>query len=118
MVRAALIYFVLAMAAAPGAQGRYAAPGGGPNVFVRVMVLGAGGVWSLSIPVATLNSYGVSGTVYYGYRAWGPNWTYVSSWSKGSATGFVSDVDSSGNRFNPNNLKRNDYMKVLPFRRV
>lgn len=41
MVIAALIYFVLAMAAGPGAQGRYAAPGGGPNVFVRVMVLGA-----------------------------------------------------------------------------
>lgn len=38
---AALLYFVLAMAAGPGVQGRYAAPGGGPNVFVRVMVLGA-----------------------------------------------------------------------------
>lgn len=38
---AALIYFALAMAAGPGLQGRYAAPGGGPNVFVRVMVLGA-----------------------------------------------------------------------------
>lgn len=38
---AALIYFVLAMAEGPGAQGRYAAPGGGPNVFVRVMILGA-----------------------------------------------------------------------------
>lgn len=41
MIVAAMIYFVLAMAAGPGAQGRYAAPGGGPNVFVRVMVLGA-----------------------------------------------------------------------------
>ncbi|WJH23698.1 O-antigen ligase family protein [Pseudarthrobacter defluvii] len=41
MLVAAVIYFALAMAAGPGAQGRYAAPGGGPNVFVRVMVLGA-----------------------------------------------------------------------------
>ena len=41
MLVAALIYFALAMAAGPGAQGRYAAPGGGPNVFVRVMILGA-----------------------------------------------------------------------------
>lgn len=41
MLVAGVIYFVLAMAAGPGAQGRYAAPGGGPNVFVRVMVLAA-----------------------------------------------------------------------------
>ena len=40
-VIAGLIYFVTAVAAGPGDQGRYAAPGGGPNVFVRVMVLGA-----------------------------------------------------------------------------
>lgn len=39
MLIAGLIYFALAMAAGPGAQGRYAAPGGGPNVFVRIMVL-------------------------------------------------------------------------------
>lgn len=37
---AAFIYFAAAMAEGPGGQGRYAAPGGGPNVFVRVMVLG------------------------------------------------------------------------------
>lgn len=36
---AGVIYFVLAIADGPGDQGRYAAPGGGPNVFVRVMVL-------------------------------------------------------------------------------
>jgi O-antigen ligase len=41
LVFIALIYFVLAAAAGPGVQGRYAAPGGGPNVFVRVMILGA-----------------------------------------------------------------------------
>lgn len=41
MLYAGVIYFVLAMAAGPGAQGRYAAPGGGPNVFVRIMVLAA-----------------------------------------------------------------------------
>lgn len=41
MLVGALIYFVLAVADGPGDQGRYAAPGGGPNVFVRVMILGA-----------------------------------------------------------------------------
>lgn len=36
-----LIYFVLALAAGPDVQGRYAAPGGGPNTFVRIMVISA-----------------------------------------------------------------------------
>jgi glycogen operon protein len=48
-------------------------------------------------------------TVYYGYRAWGPNWIYNSSWTPGSATGFVSVVDSAGNRFNPNKLLLDPY---------
>jgi glycogen operon protein len=64
----------------------------------------SGGIWSATIPVTALNSQGSSGTLYYGYRAWGPNWTYNASWTKGSAIGFVSDVDSAGHRFNPNKL--------------
>jgi isoamylase len=78
-----------------------------------IMTLGAGGVWSASIPVATLNGQGLTGTLYYGYRAWGPNWTYSASWTKGSAIGFVSDVDASGNRFNPNKLLADPYALEL-----
>lgn len=33
-----LVYFALAIASGPDDQGRYAAPGGGPNTFVRIMV--------------------------------------------------------------------------------
>lgn len=67
-------------------------------------------VWQKTCSVATLaNSYGITGTVYYGYRAWGPNWTYVSTWTKGSSTGFISDVDAQGNRFNPNKLLIDPY---------
>jgi glycogen operon protein len=67
-------------------------------------------VWQKTCSVATLaNSYGITGTVYYGYRAWGPNWTYVSTWTKGSSTGFISDVDAQGNRFNPNKLLMDPY---------
>lgn len=67
-------------------------------------------VWSTTVSVATLqNTYGITGPVYYGYRAWGPNWTYSTSWTKGSSTGFVTDVDSSGNRFNPNKLLIDPY---------
>lgn len=79
----------------------------------RVMTLGTGGVWSLTIPVTTLNGYGVTGTIYYGYRAWGPNWPYSASWTKGSATGFLSDVDANGNRFNPNKLLTDPYALEL-----
>lgn len=78
-----------------------------------VMTAGAGGVWSATIPVTTLNSQGLSGTLYYGYRAWGPNWPYSTSWVKGSATGFVSDVDAVGNRFNPNKLLSDPYALEL-----
>ena len=31
------------------------------------------GVWSTQIPMDVLTNAGLS-TVYYGYRAWGPNW--------------------------------------------
>jgi isoamylase len=73
------------------------------------MTLGTGGVWSISLPVTTLSSKGITGTIYYGYRAWGPNWPYSASWVKGSSTGFISDVDASGNRFNPNKLLLDPY---------
>ncbi|HEX7813759.1 isoamylase [Dyella sp.] len=67
------------------------------------------GVWSVTVPVSSIQSAGISGSVYYGYRAWGPNWPYSASWTKGSSVGFVSDVDSAGNRFNPNKLLLDPY---------
>ena len=72
-----------------------------------------GGVWQVAVPVSSIQSAGISGTVYYGYRAWGPNWPYNSSWTKGSSAGFISDVDSSGNRFNPNKLLLDPYAKEI-----
>jgi glycogen operon protein len=74
-----------------------------------VMTLGTGGIWSVTLPSTTLTSLGLTGTIYYGYRAWGPNWPYNSAWTKGSGTGFVTDVDASGNRFNPNKLLLDPY---------
>ena len=71
-------------------------------------------VWSKTASVATLkNTYGITGTVYYGYRAWGPNWPYNAGWTKGSGTGFVTDIDASGNRFNPNKLLIDPYAVEL-----
>ena len=71
-------------------------------------------VWSRTVAVSTLrNTYGITGTVYYGYRAWGPNWPYVSSWTKGSSAGFLEDVDAAGNRFNPNKLLLDPYAREV-----
>lgn len=70
-------------------------------------------VFSVSIPIATLQASGISGPVYYGYRAWGPNWPYSSNWTKGSGVGFIADVDAQGNRFNPNKLLIDPYAREI-----
>jgi isoamylase len=68
--------------------------------------------WSADIPYATLAAAGlVQAPYFYGYRAWGPNWPYDASWTKGSSAGFVSDVDSAGNRFDPNKLLFDPYAR-------
>lgn len=75
---------------------------------------GSGNIWSKRVSVSTLkNTYGINGAVYYGYRAWGPNWTYSSSWSPGSTAGFITDIDSAGNRFNPNKLLFDPYAREI-----
>ncbi|MDF3301753.1 isoamylase [Streptomyces tropicalis] len=71
-------------------------------------------VWSAGVPVSTVQGqYGITGTVYYGYRAWGPNWPYDPAWTKGSSAGFISDVDAAGNRFDPNKLLTDPYAREL-----
>jgi isoamylase len=93
----------------------YKTPAGAQEVVRYVMTRDpATQVWSKTASVATLrNSYGVTGPVYYGYRAWGPNWPYNSSWTKGSGAGFITDVDAAGNRFNPNKLLIDPYAREL-----
>lgn len=92
----------------------YQSPSGAQEVARYTLTKGAGDIWSGVLPVSTLvNTHGITGPIYYGYRAWGPNWTYSSGWTKGSATGFVSDVDAQGNRFNPNKLLSDPYALEL-----
>ncbi len=68
----------------------------------------AGGVWSKTISAAE-----AGGAIYYGYRAWGPNWKFDASWKPGSSAGFVSDVDAEGNRFDPNKLLLDPYAREV-----
>lgn len=93
----------------------YASPSGAQEVARLSLSKDATSqVWSLSVPVSTIKTtYGITGTVYYGYRAWGPNWPYNAAWTKGSGSGFLSDVDSAGNRFNPNKLLIDPYAREI-----
>ncbi|MEP6864070.1 MAG: glycogen-debranching protein, partial [Deltaproteobacteria bacterium] len=52
-------------------------------------------------------------TIYYGYRAWGPNWPYDATWTPGSDAGWIADVDAQGNRMNPNKLVFDPYALEL-----
>ena len=70
-------------------------------------------IFSASVPVAKLKAAGITGPVYYGYRAWGPNWPFSSDWTKGSSAGFIRDVDAQGNRFNPNKLLIDPYARDI-----
>src|ERR1019366_9346725 len=81
----------------------YASPMNSPEVLSFPLSANSStNIFSVSIPVATLQAAGITGPVYYGYRAWGPNWPFSSSWTTGgSGAGFISDVDAQGNRFNP-----------------
>src|SRR5947207_6321495 len=89
----------------------YAAPAGAQESASFVLSKDSASVWSATVSVAALQSAGVTGTIYYGYRAWGPNWPFDPAWAKGSAAGFGSDVDSNGNRFNPNKLLIDPYAR-------
>ena len=70
-------------------------------------------VWSKTVAVADVQAKGIADVVFYGYRAWGPNWTFDPAWVPGSSAGFALDVDKDGNRFNPNKLLIDPYAAEL-----
>ena len=63
----------------------------------RIPMVRQGDVWNIFVD-------GIGIGQHYGFIAWGPNWPYDEDWIVGSTTGFRSDVDLEGNRFNPNKL--------------
>jgi glycogen operon protein len=87
----------------------YDAPlGAAPRVTIAMTFDGA--AWAARVDAAALAGFPA---VYYGYRAWGPNWPYDASWQPGSLAGFVADVDADGNRMNPNKLLFDPYAREL-----
>ncbi len=73
------------------------------------------GIWRTEISGEDLESAGLPRTppIFYGYRAWGPNWPFDASWAPGTEIGLISDVDEHGNRFNPNKLLLDPYALEL-----
>jgi len=65
-----------------------------------------GDVWNLYVEGLGLGQH-------YGYIAWGPNWPHDPEFFPGSTIGFLSDVDSQGNRFNPNKLLTDPWCKAV-----
>lgn len=70
------------------------------------------GGYAGSVSLAELDGAGVS-DVWYGLRAWGPNWPHDPAWTPGSEVGFLSDVDAEGNRFDPNKLLVDPWAREL-----
>ncbi len=63
----------------------------------------------LRVDAETLRKAGIDGAIYYGLRAFGPNWPYDPAFQPGTEVGFVADVDKDGNRMNPNKLLLDPY---------
>lgn len=82
----------------------YAAPTDAAEVLVRTLEHGEGDAFRTTLDPDDLVAAGVGDVLYYGLRAWGPNWPEDPRWLPGSEAGFVADVDDEGNRFNPNKL--------------
>jgi glycogen operon protein len=70
--------------------------------------------WEAEVTASSLAAFiGPTKVVYYGYRAWGPNWPRDPAWTIGSTVGFIADVDAQGNRYNPNKLLVDPYAREL-----
>ncbi len=87
----------------------YAAPMDAAAILQKQMLPQSDGTMSCTVNVADLKARGLQAAIYYGYRAWGPNWPFDAAWTPGSMSGFVADVDAAGNRFNPNKLLLDPY---------
>jgi glycogen operon protein len=78
-------------------------------ILRQAMAAQPGGGFTVTVAVADLQDAGLTAAIYYGCRAWGPNWPFEAAWTPGSAAGFLADVDAAANRFNPNKLLIDPY---------
>ncbi|MEZ4241713.1 MAG: alpha-amylase family glycosyl hydrolase [Myxococcota bacterium] len=90
----------------------YAAPLGADPALTVALERAADGRFTGEVSRADLDAAGVT-DVWYGLRAWGPNWPYDPAWTPGSEVGFRADVDAEGDRFDPNKLLLDPWAREL-----
>ncbi|HJK92561.1 MAG TPA: alpha-amylase family glycosyl hydrolase, partial [Polyangiaceae bacterium LLY-WYZ-15_(1-7)] len=94
----------------------FAAPIGETERLRLPLERDADGRFALRVEAAALEEAelpGADGALYYGLRAWGPNWPFDPAWEPGTETGRVADVDAAGHRMNPNKLLIDPYALEL-----
>lgn len=92
----------------------FAVPSGEPEkIHAPLSKDSESSIWSITFPIAELEKSGISSPIYYGYRAWGPNWTWDETWKPGGQNGFAADVDKEGHRFDPNKLLLDPYAREV-----
>ncbi len=69
------------------------------------------GLFKARLSATELAAVGLTDTVFYGLRVWGPNWPWDEAWAAGSSIGWISDVDEQGHRYNPNKLLLDPYAR-------
>lgn len=85
----------------------YGSAYGADALYDYWLVKGSDDIWRAEL------SGDLTGAI-YAFRCWGPNWTFNSTWTRGGSTaGFISDCDSSGNRFNPNKVLYDPYAREM-----
>ena len=90
----------------------YDAPRAAPARLRAAMARRPDGDWGAEVTAAELAAAGVA-TIHYGYRAWGPSWTFDPAWTPGSDLGFVARVTADGDRMNPNKLLLDPYAREV-----
>lgn len=93
----------------------YTQPKNQPAVTCAPLRRGPTGIWELTLSETQLSKLKISpqAPIFYGYRMWGPNWSYSPQWQPGSELGFLTDVDQGGHRFNPNKLLLDPYAREV-----
>lgn len=82
----------------------------GAPELLRVPLVREGSQHRGIVSAAALAGAGLGAeTIYYGLRAWGPNWHFDPEWEPGSERGRVADVNGGGHRMNPNKLLLDPY---------
>jgi isoamylase len=85
----------------------YMSDTGADATYDYTMTKGTDNVWRAAVAK-------VPNLTLYAFRAWGPNWPFSGTWTRGNSdNGYNSDCDSSGNRFNPNKVLYDPYAREM-----